>query len=72
MSSYEGHGPRCPNHHCPLTKTNTKGVGICPVSGYRFTYVADEADAKKKAVIKGGKMVEVTDWGITSIDGDGG
>ena len=73
MSSYSGHGPRCPNHHVVLQKTNTPGIGICPISGYRFSYTADEEDAKK--VIKmtsAGTMEETTDWGVTSIDGDGG
>jgi len=72
MSGYSGHGPRCPNHQCVLTKTKDKGIGICPVSGYRFTYKADEAEAKKKHVIKNGKITKETDWDVTSIDGDGG
>ena len=61
------------NHHVVLQKTNTPGIGICPVSGYRFAYAADEADRTKKvAITTSGKMVETEDWGIKSIDGDGG
>lgn len=72
MSSYSGHGPRCPNHHVPLAKTNTKGIGICPVSGYRFTYTADERERKKVVKMTTAGMVEYWDWEVTTIDGDGG
>lgn len=73
MSTYSGFGPRCPNHHVPLQKTNTPKIGICPISGYRFAYEADDAEQDKKlAVGLDGKMHEVNSYKMTSLDGDGG
>lgn len=46
-------GPRCPNHKVVLIKTDTKGVGICPSSGYSFQYKAVEGTEKRKLTTAG-------------------
>ncbi len=56
-------GPRCPNHGCVLQKTDTRGLGICPVSDARFCYVDNEEEKEqpneKKLVLDvSGKIVE--------------
>lgn len=66
-------GPRCPNHLVPLTRTNDKGIGICPVSGYRFRYKADESEKDTKVKYdKFGNTKEEQGYKMISLDGDGG
>lgn len=43
-------GPRCPNHGVVLVD-RSKGVGICPISGARFSYDEDNAEKTKKLKI---------------------
>jgi hypothetical protein len=50
-------GPRCPNHRVPLTRTNERNIGICPISGCRFEFKADDKEHSAK---------------ITPLDGVGG
>lgn len=58
---------RCPNHKVPLLRTNTPGVGICPISQARFEYKADES--KKKRVLKtDGTVSEETEWKVIGND----
>ncbi len=38
------HGPRCPNHQVVLILTDTKGIGICPISKCEFAYEAEEEE----------------------------
>lgn len=45
-------GPRCPNHHCFLVLTTTRGLGICPVSGARFKYKPSDQQGQRKKVMK--------------------
>ncbi len=60
-------GPKCPNHQVPLQKTTTKGVGICPVSQYRFAYTANEG-TKKRVVRTDGSVREETDYIVEGSD----
>lgn len=65
-------GPRCPNHQVPLTDKH-KGVGICPVSGYRFAYKTDETEKEGRIIIDtDGKKKKINVYKITPLDGDGG
>lgn len=66
-------GPRCPNHLVNLTLTNTKGIGICPLSGCRFAYKADESKGAEKVKLDAfGNMKRDNQYSITPLDGDGG
>lgn len=62
-------GPKCPNHKVVLSDCKD-GVGICPISGCRFSYDADEAKKtfKLKMNAFGGYAYEA-DWNIQSLDG---
>lgn len=67
MQSYK---PSCPNHTVSLTDCKD-GVGICPVSGARFTYSADEAEKKAKLRLNAlGQVEEVREWDVKHLDGD--
>ncbi len=63
-------GPKCPNHGVPLTDCS-KGMGICPISGARFSYDADEAEKTKKLKIDalGGQYYD-GDWKIKHVAGE--
>lgn len=67
-------GPRCPNHRVHLVDCNWHdGVGICPISGARFTFDGDEYEKTKKLRLTAlGTMEETGDWKVTQVDGDGG
>lgn len=66
-------GPKCPNHCVPLTLTNTRGIGICPISNCRFEYKADEDTAHDKMRVTAfGDMVKETNYKLTPLDGIGG
>lgn len=61
--------PRCPNHCVPLQRSGTPGIGICPISGYRFSYQADDAKREMKVDLFGRPLYE---WKVESLDGSGG
>lgn len=67
-------GPRCPNHHVPLTRTNERRIGICPVSGYRFAFEANDKEKERKYKVDlTGNLIPTNDeFKITPLDGDGG
>lgn len=54
-------GPKCPNHKVPLTRTGTPGVGICPISNWRFAYKAD-ASKTKRVLDLSGKVTTKEEW----------
>lgn len=60
--------PQCPNHGCPLDgipfPMPEKGEGICPVSGYSFTFEV-EVDKEKVEVDKFGNPSKKLDWKLT-------
>jgi len=61
--------PRCPNHRVPLVDCKD-GVGICPISDYRFSYDADEYEKTKKLKLTALGTMEMTgDWKVKQIDG---
>ncbi len=63
-------GPRCPNHSVPLTRTSDPGVGICPISHWRFTFDEDQAKKTKKLQLTAlGGMEEVADWDVNPVGG---
>jgi len=63
-------GPRCPNHRVHLTDCEN-GIGICPISGARFTFDAEEYEKTKKLQITAlGTMEEVGDWKIQGKEGE--
>lgn len=64
-------GPRCPNHKVVLVDRH-KGIGICPLSGARFSYDGDEAEKTKKLRINSlGQHYYDADWKVKHIDGKG-
>lgn len=66
-------GPKCPNHLVPLTRTDERGIGICPVSGYTFSYEADEQESDTKvAYDKFGNVIKQQAYKVVALDGDGG
>lgn len=63
-------GPKCPNHNVPLIRTNSPGIGICPVSDARFAYDEDQAEKTRSLQITSlGTMVETCDWGVKFVSG---
>ena len=64
-------GARCPNHKVRLIATTTKGIGICPISGYRFAYHADESKRKRKMDLIG-NVVETNEWIVEGNEEDVG
>lgn len=62
-------GPKCPNHSVPLTDLD-HGIGICPISGARFSYEADENEKKETLKLTAAGYVKSKDWTVTHIDGD--
>lgn len=68
--SADKNGPRCPNHRVLLVDCN-KGVGICPISGARFTYSSDELEKKTKLRLNAlGQIEKKIDWNVKHLDGD--
>lgn len=70
-------GPRCPNHLVQLNDCKRtgrgKGVGICPVSMYRFEYNADDLEKdRKQQHDKFGNIVKKDEYKVTQLDGTGG
>lgn len=66
-------GPKCPNHLVALDRTNERGIGICPVSGYRFSYKAEEQEHDYKIIHdKFGNAIKQQTYKIVSLDGNGG
>lgn len=65
--------PRCPNHKCEMNKTDNMRIWICPQSGARFECDVNAGSGKKRQVITaGGQLVEVTDYEMKPLDGQGG
>lgn len=63
-------GPRCPNHRVLLVDCH-KGIGICPISGARFSYDQDEAEKTKKVKLDAmGQQYLDGDWKVTHIEGE--
>lgn len=62
-------GARCPNHQVRLQSSGTPGIGICPISGYRFAYEADDTSGTVK-IDKFGRKIQ--DFKVTPLDGVGG
>ena len=60
---------KCPNHDVPLQLTKDKGIGICPLSGYRFAYSIDDKAAERR-VDKYGNLM--TTFKVVSLDGEDG
>ena len=60
-------GPRCPNHHVVLIRTNKKGLGICPISDARFEYKATEGE-KKMVIDASGNLVERKEYNVIGND----
>lgn len=52
-------GAKCPNHGCPLYKTDQPGVGICTESGWTFEYSVDDLKTGMKNEIRNGELVSV-------------
>lgn len=66
-------GPRCPNHNVPLTRTNERNIGICPISGYRFSFEADDTGQESKIRYDTfGNAVKEEVYKLTPLDGAGG
>lgn len=66
--------PRCPNHLVPLndcvSEGKGKGIGICPISGWHFSYQEDYLEGEGEAKIdKFGH--KTTTFKYTQIDGGG-
>lgn len=63
--------PCCPNHGCPLEglpfPMNSKGVGMCPVSGAHFTYEAEVNENKMVKDINGNLKPE-KQWKLIGND----
>jgi len=57
-------GPRCPNHQVTLDRTDTPGIGICPISRCEFKYDTEAQSKKKKLKITAMGMVEEPDWQV--------
>lgn len=59
--------PKCPFHGCALTDLPfplpTKGVGVCPESGYEFAFEV-EVDEEKVVVDKNGNITKKLDWKV--------
>jgi len=37
---------RCPNHLVKLQDSGTRGIGICPISGWHFAYSSDDDEGE--------------------------
>lgn len=69
---FDTSGPRCPNHDVPLTDCHD-GVGICPISGCRFAYTAEESNQEQEITYdKFGQPIQTQAYKIVSLDGEGG
>ncbi len=66
--------PRCPNHAVPLSKCQVskgKGVGICPISGWHFSFeVETEENQSEMKIDKFGRPYH--DFKVAQIDGGTG